>query len=154
MGIPGVVFPDAQGFVRMGFAQANRHQDCERIIGNSLALMDTLDLVRSIASTDSTVLIEGETRTGKELIANAIQANCKMLLRDRSLCRSCAPASPKWQRYRSFAWVENKFKSTCRKCVWRMSVILTMHETTSARCYPMLQTGKLRRITHVKFSNE
>ena len=72
MGIPSVVLPDAQGFARMGFAQANRHQDFERIIGRSPALMETLDLVRSVAPTDSTVLIEGETGTGKELIASAI----------------------------------------------------------------------------------
>jgi transcriptional regulator with GAF, ATPase, and Fis domain len=44
----------------------------ERIIGNSDALESVLDQVEQVASTDSTVLIEGETGTGKELIAHAI----------------------------------------------------------------------------------
>jgi formate hydrogenlyase transcriptional activator len=42
------------------------------IIGNSPALGRVLDLVRVVAPTDSTVLINGETGTGKELIAEAI----------------------------------------------------------------------------------
>jgi formate hydrogenlyase transcriptional activator len=44
----------------------------ERIIGNSAALEAVLTQVEQVAPTDSTVLIEGETGTGKELIAHAI----------------------------------------------------------------------------------
>jgi len=42
------------------------------IIGNSAALQRVLDLVRVVAPTEATVLIQGETGTGKELIAEAI----------------------------------------------------------------------------------
>jgi formate hydrogenlyase transcriptional activator len=52
--------------------------DCERrfeqIIGNSPALESVLEQVERVAPTDSTVLIEGETGTGKELIAHAIHS--------------------------------------------------------------------------------
>jgi formate hydrogenlyase transcriptional activator len=44
----------------------------ERIIGSSAALESVLAEVEQVAPTDSTVLIEGETGTGKELIAHAI----------------------------------------------------------------------------------
>src|SRR6266849_1034955 len=43
-----------------------------RIVGNSDALRQVLDMVRVVAPTDATVLINGETGTGKELIAEAI----------------------------------------------------------------------------------
>src|SRR3989441_8825568 len=43
-----------------------------RIVGNSDALRRVLDMVRVVAPTDATVLINGETGTGKELIAEAI----------------------------------------------------------------------------------
>ncbi len=44
----------------------------EEIIGNSPALKRVLQDVETVAQTDSTVLIYGETGTGKELIAHAI----------------------------------------------------------------------------------
>ena len=43
-----------------------------RIIGDSAALRDVLNMVRLVAPTNATVLINGETGTGKELIAEAI----------------------------------------------------------------------------------
>jgi formate hydrogenlyase transcriptional activator len=44
----------------------------EQIIGNSPALESVLEQVEQVAPTNSTVLIQGETGTGKELIARAI----------------------------------------------------------------------------------
>jgi formate hydrogenlyase transcriptional activator len=44
----------------------------EQIIGNSPALESVLEQVERVAPTDSTVLVQGETGTGKELIARAI----------------------------------------------------------------------------------
>src|ERR1700723_2326513 len=44
----------------------------EQIIGKSAALKHVLELVETVATSDSTVLLLGETGTGKELIARAI----------------------------------------------------------------------------------
>jgi two-component system response regulator HydG len=47
----------------------------EGIIGNSPAMQELVDRLRRIAPTDATVLIQGETGTGKELVAQAIHQN-------------------------------------------------------------------------------
>jgi PAS domain S-box-containing protein len=49
----------------------------EEIVGNSAALQQVLVRVTKVAPTDSTVLITGETGTGKELIARAIHKASK-----------------------------------------------------------------------------
>ena len=51
---------------------AKTPNEFEDIIGSSPALRAVLEQVRTVAPTGSTVLIEGETGTGKELIAKAI----------------------------------------------------------------------------------
>jgi transcriptional regulator with GAF, ATPase, and Fis domain len=45
---------------------------CDEIVGSSGALQKVLSLVSKVAPTDATVLVTGETGTGKELIARAI----------------------------------------------------------------------------------
>ena len=46
----------------------------EEIVGESKALQRVLDEVRTVAATDTTVLLLGETGTGKELLARALHA--------------------------------------------------------------------------------
>jgi transcriptional regulator with GAF, ATPase, and Fis domain len=52
--------------------QASYERRFEQVIGNSPALESVLEQVERVAPTNSTVLIQGETGTGKELIAHAI----------------------------------------------------------------------------------
>ncbi len=57
------------------FRSANQHHSqrrFEQLIGNSPALESVLGHVERVAPTDATVLLQGETGTGKELIARAI----------------------------------------------------------------------------------
>ncbi|HWC17430.1 MAG TPA: sigma 54-interacting transcriptional regulator, partial [Terriglobales bacterium] len=49
----------------------------EQIIGSSAALRHVLELVNTVAPSDSTVLLLGETGTGKELIARAIHEHSR-----------------------------------------------------------------------------
>jgi len=52
--------------------QVSRPRKFEQLIGDSPALEAVLEGVKRVAPTSSTVLIQGETGTGKELIARAI----------------------------------------------------------------------------------
>ena len=64
----------------------------EELIGESPPLRAVLDKVRSVAPTDASVLITGETGTGKELIARAIHSASKR--RDKPLIKINCAAFP------------------------------------------------------------
>jgi formate hydrogenlyase transcriptional activator len=64
----------------------------EDIVGRSPALQKVLDQVAIVAPTDSTVLLHGETGTGKELIARAIHRLSSR--RERALVRMNCAAIP------------------------------------------------------------
>ena len=68
--LKGVSLADYAAVTYPAGDQAERRFD--RIIGNSATLESVLEQVEQVAPTDSTVLIEVETGTGKELIAHAV----------------------------------------------------------------------------------
>ena len=66
--------------------------DFEGIVGQSSALRRVLQLVETVAPSDSTVLLLGETGTGKELIARAIHERSRR--RDRTFVKLNCAAIP------------------------------------------------------------
>jgi PAS domain S-box-containing protein len=72
--------------------ELNTEYQFEEIIGDSIGLKRVLKQVETVATTDATVLILGETGTGKDLIARAIHQLSSR--RDRSLVKLNCAAVP------------------------------------------------------------
>jgi formate hydrogenlyase transcriptional activator len=72
--------------------EVTRNHEFDEIVGNSRALAAVLYQVRTVAPTDATVLLLGETGTGKELVARAIHRSSRR--RTRSFIRINSAALP------------------------------------------------------------
>jgi transcriptional regulator with GAF, ATPase, and Fis domain len=57
--------------------EVNKTSMYDEIIGTSPALQKVLSLISKVAPTDATVMVTGETGTGKELVARAIHRRCR-----------------------------------------------------------------------------
>jgi len=57
--------------------QIGKRYGFENILGGSLAIKESIDLAKRVAPTDTTVLLLGETGTGKEIFAQAIHQGSK-----------------------------------------------------------------------------
>jgi DNA-binding NtrC family response regulator len=55
--------------------QVSEFARADEIVGETQAMKQVFEMARSVAATDTTVLIRGESGTGKELVARAIHAN-------------------------------------------------------------------------------
>jgi transcriptional regulator with GAF, ATPase, and Fis domain len=82
----------AQATVRYLREEIKTEHNFEEIIGQSEVLKHVLQQVAQVANTDSTVLIHGETGTGKELIARAIHH--RSARRDQPLIKLNCAALP------------------------------------------------------------
>ena len=66
-----IVFRDVTELVRLRRDLQQRYR-LHNIIGKSKPMREVFELIEQVADSDATVLIEGETGTGKELVARAI----------------------------------------------------------------------------------
>ncbi|MBZ5553701.1 MAG: sigma 54-interacting transcriptional regulator [Acidobacteriia bacterium] len=101
--------------------EIRREHDFEEIVGSSPALLDLLRNLEQVAPTTSTVLICGETGTGKELIARAIH-NCS-LRKDRPLVKvNCSAISAGLVESELFGHVKGAFTGALERRIGRFEL--------------------------------
>jgi DNA-binding NtrC family response regulator len=82
-----------KGTVECLVEEIRSSHDFGEMLGESRALRQVLDEIGRVAGTDSTVLVQGETGTGKELVARAIHRSSRR--RDRPLIKLNCAALPR-----------------------------------------------------------
>jgi formate hydrogenlyase transcriptional activator len=91
------------------------------IVGNSPALLEALRKVERVASTESTVLIVGETGCGKELFARAVHNRSRR--NDRPLVKvNCGAIAPGLVESELFGHVKGAFTGAIEKRIGRFEV--------------------------------
>jgi formate hydrogenlyase transcriptional activator len=95
------------------------HSPFDGIIGCSSSLSEVFNLVRTVAATTSTVLIEGETGTGKELIARAIHDHSPR--RGRPFMKlNCAAIPPGLLESELFGYEKGAFTGAVTRRIGRL----------------------------------
>ena len=97
------------------------HHDPAEIVGESAALGALLDQLERVAASDATVLVSGETGTGKELVARAIHARGPR--RDRPLVKlNCGAIAPGLVESELFGHVRGAFTGAESRRVGRFEL--------------------------------
>jgi DNA-binding NtrC family response regulator len=93
----------------------------EEIVGESYALQSVLGLVTKVAPTDSTVLLTGETGTGKELVARAIHKRSQRATR-AFVSVNCAAIPPSLIASELFGHEKGAFTGAAQRRVGRFEL--------------------------------
>ena len=135
--------------------EINATHNIDEIVGRSPALRAVLDQVNLVATTDSTVLLLGETGTGKELIARAIHS--RSLRKNRPLIKvDCAALPAGLVDSRLFGHEKGAFTGAIKQRIGRFelansgSILLDeigdMPADTQAKLLRVLQEREVERL--------
>jgi len=131
----------------------------EKIIGDSEPLMHSLFRVEQVAETDTTVLLEGETGTGKELFAHAIHKRSKR--KDKPFVKvNCASLPASLIESELFGHEKGAFTGAIQKQIGRFELadqgtifldeIGELPFDLQAKLLHVLQSGEFERIGNPK----
>src|SRR6187401_1511847 len=129
--------------------------DFDKIVGASGALHSVLSIVKKVARSNSTILIRGETGTGKELIAGSIHHNS--LRANRAFVKvNCAALQENLLESELFGHEKGAFTSADKQRVGRfeqadggtifLDEIGDMSPTTQAKVLRVLQEHEFERL--------
>jgi transcriptional regulator with GAF, ATPase, and Fis domain len=129
--------------------------DFDRIVGASGALHSVLSIVKKVARSNSTILIRGETGTGKELIAGAIHHNS--LRAGRAFVKvNCAALQENLLESELFGHEKGAFTSADKQRIGRfeqadggtlfLDEVGDMSQSTQAKILRVLQEHEFERL--------
>jgi DNA-binding NtrC family response regulator len=129
--------------------------DFDRIVGASGALHQVLSIVKKVARSNSTILIRGETGTGKELIAGAIHHNS--LRAGRAFVKvNCAALQENLLESELFGHEKGAFTSADKQRIGRfeqadggtlfLDEVGDMSQSTQAKILRVLQEHEFERL--------
>src|SRR5438046_2673007 len=129
--------------------------DVDTIVGPSSALQRVLDIVKKVAKSNTTVLIRGETGTGKELIAGAIHHNS--LRANRAFVKvNCAALQENLLESELFGHEKGAFTSADKQRIGRfeqadggtlfLDEVGDMSPSTQAKILRVLQEHEFERL--------
>src|SRR6187431_2149549 len=129
--------------------------DFDRIVGASGALQQVLAIVKKVARSNSTILIRGETGTGKELIAGAIHHNS--LRNNRNFVKvNCAALQENLLESELFGHEKGAFTGADKQRIGRfeqsdggslfLDEIGDMSQSTQAKILRVLQEHEFERL--------
>lgn len=144
---------------RLALRELKSYSESEFIIGNNPKMKEISHLIAKVAPTPTTVLICGETGTGKELVARAIHR--QSALKDRPLLTlNCTALAPSLLESELFGYKRGAFTGayTDRVGLFEkadggtmfLDEIGDMSLETQAKVLRTLQTGEIRAVGDVQ----
>ena len=125
------------------------------IVGNTRAMINIFNLIHEIAYTDANVLIQGETGTGKEMIADAIQMTSKRK-NEKYIKVNCAVLPPTLLASELFGHTKGAFTDAVKDRIGRFELadkgtifldeIAEMPLQTQSQLLRVIQNGTFERL--------